>query len=114
MNESAANAGHPIKYADPASLGKGTDWQDAIFNNHASKSSHEVSISGGNDNSNFYISFGLRDEEGIVSTDISNYNRKNFRINSTHKFAKFFTFGENIGFSREKTVGIGNTNNEFG
>ncbi|MDI1256538.1 MAG: TonB-dependent receptor [Flavobacterium sp.] len=113
-NEALVNGGSAIRYADPASLGKGTDWQDAIFNDSAQRSSHEVSISGGNDMSTFYLSFGIRDEEGIVSTDISNYNRKNFRLNSTHKFAKYFTFGESIGFAREKSVGLGNTNSEFG
>ncbi|OYU79550.1 MAG: SusC/RagA family TonB-linked outer membrane protein [Flavobacterium sp. BFFFF1] len=114
INEAQVNGGGAIRYADPASLGKGTDWQSQIFNDQAQRSSHEVSVSGGNEMSNFYLSFGLRDEEGIVSTDISNYNRKNFRLNSTHKFAKWFTVGENIGFSREKVTGLGNTNSEFG
>lgn len=114
INEAQVNGGGAIRYADPAALGQGTDWQSAIFNDSAQRSSHEVSLSGGNEMSNFYLSFGLRDEEGIVSTDISNYNRKNFRLNSTHKFAKWFTIGENFGYSREKAVGLGNTNSEFG
>ena len=113
-NEASVNGGGSIIYADPASFGKGTDWQGAIFNNNASKESHEISMSGGNETSTFYVSFGLLDQQGIVSSDISNYNRKNIRLNSTHKIGKWFTFGETAGFSREKTVGIGNTNSEFG
>jgi TonB-dependent starch-binding outer membrane protein SusC len=114
MNERSVNDGGALVYADPNSFGAGTDWQDAIFNNNASRYSHELSLSGGSDKSTFYISFGMQDQEGIVSTDISNYTRKNFRINSTHKISKIFTFGEAVGYSHQKSVGLGNTNSEFG
>ncbi|WP_245892282.1 SusC/RagA family TonB-linked outer membrane protein [Flavobacterium pallidum] len=114
INEALVNGGGDIRYPNASTLGEGTDWQEQIFNKSAQRTSHEVSLSGGNDNSNFYLSYGIRDEEGIVSTAISNYNRKNFRINSEHKFGKIFTFGENFGYAREKTVGLGNTNSEYG
>jgi TonB-linked SusC/RagA family outer membrane protein len=114
MNEKSVAAGGGLIYANPTSLGAGTDWQKAIFNDSAARYSHELSISGGNDVSNFYASFGLVDQEGIVATDISNYNKKNFRLNSTHKISKVFTFGQTLGFTRQKGVGIGNTNSEFG
>ncbi len=100
--------GNPINYS------KGTNWQDAIFNNNAQRYSHELSLSGGNDVSTFYMSFGLLGQEGIVTTDISDYTRKNFRLNSTHKLGKYFKVGQTFGYSHEKTIGIGNTNNEFG
>ncbi|AWA29704.1 SusC/RagA family TonB-linked outer membrane protein [Flavobacterium magnum] len=114
INEAQVAGNNPVRYPDPAALGNGTDWQSVIFNDNAQKSAHELSLSGGNDKSNFYFSFGLRDEQGIVMSDISNYNRKNLRLNSTHKFAKWFTLGENIGVSHEKSVGLGNQNSEFG
>lgn len=114
MNERSVNDGGALVYADPNSLGVGTDWQKAIFNNNAKRQSHEVSLSGGTDKSTFYLSFGFQDQEGIVATDISNYTRKNIRINSTHKISKMFTFGETIGYSHQKSVGLGNTNSEFG
>ena len=114
MNERSVNDGGPLVYADPNSLGAGTDWQKTIFNNSAKRYSHELSLSGGNDKSTFYISFGLQDQQGIVATDISNYTRKNIRINSTHKINKYVTFGETVGYSHQKSVGLGNTNSEFG
>ena len=113
-NEAAVADGKPIIYANPASLGAGTDWQDQIFNNDARRQNHELSISGGNDVSTFYLSFGYLDQQGIVASDISNYERYNFRINSTHKLAKWLTIGENIGYARNKSIGLGNTNSEFG
>ncbi len=114
MNERSVNDGGALVFADPTSLGVGTDWQDAIFNNSARRHSQEISLSGGSDKSTFYISFGLQDQDGIVATDISNYQRKNIRINSTHKISKIFTFGETVGYSHQKSVGLGNTNSEFG
>lgn len=95
-------------------LGRGTDWQDVIFNDSAQRTQHELSVSGGTDKSNFYLSVGLTDQQGIVMSSISNYIRKNIRLNSTHKIGKYVTIGQTLGFSHEKTVGIGNTNGEFG
>jgi TonB-linked SusC/RagA family outer membrane protein len=114
LNEKSVAAGGALVFSNPSSLGTGTDWQKAIFNTGAFRYSHELSISGGSDVSNFYASFGLQDQEGIVSTEISNYTKKNFRLNSTHKISKVFTFGQTLGFTNQKNVGIGNTNSEFG
>lgn len=114
MNEKLINAGQPTRFSNVEALGAGTDWQKAIFNNSAFRYSNELSISGGNDVSNFYASFGIQDQQGIVATEISNYTKKNFRLNSTHKISKIFTLGQTFGFSHQKTVGIGNTNSEIG
>ncbi len=120
MNERYANGytdttkPYDLPYKNVSSYGAGTDWQKEIFNNNAQRTGHELSLSGGNDVSTFYVSFGLLDQEGIVATPISNYNRKNIRLNSTHKIVKGLTFGQTLGYSHEKNVGIGNTNNEYG
>ncbi|MBB6270476.1 TonB-linked SusC/RagA family outer membrane protein [Pedobacter cryoconitis] len=114
QNELKTNAGKPATYADPQSLGKGTDWQDLIFNNSAKRQSQEFSLSGGNDVSTFYTSVGYLQQDGIVATDISKYKRTSIRLNSTHKLAKWLTLGQNLGFSHDKSLGLGNTNSEFG
>ncbi|WP_026728674.1 SusC/RagA family TonB-linked outer membrane protein [Flavobacterium denitrificans] len=114
MNEKAVADGGSIVYPNPSALGKGTDWQDAIFNNNAYRYSHELSFSGGGEFSTFYASFGIQDQQGIVATDISEYNKKTFRLNSTHKISKYFTFGQTFAYARQKSTGIGNTNSEFG
>ncbi|MEO6175148.1 MAG: TonB-dependent receptor [Flavobacterium circumlabens] len=114
MNEAYTNGGKPAPFSTTTNYGKGTNWQDAIFNDHAQRYSHELSFSGGNDTSTFYMSFGLLDQEGIVTTDISHYTRKNIRLNSNHKLGKYIKIGQTLGYSNEKTIGIGNTNDEFG
>ena len=113
-NESAVNAGQPAPYANPAAFGKGTDWQSLIFNNSAKRQNHELSISGGSEKSTFYLSLGYLNQEGIVATDISKYKRTSIRLNSEHKLAKWLTFGQNLGYAHDKSVGLGNTNSEFG
>src|SRR5690606_32198309 len=70
-NESAVAAGGTPRFSDPLSLGEGTDWQAQIFNNNAFRQNHELSVSGGNDVSTFYSSFGYSQErsQGIRNTN---------------------------------------------
>lgn len=111
VNEKSVAAGGSVKFPDLSALGVGTDWQKAIFNTSAMRYSHEVSISGGSDVSTFYASFGLQDQEGIVTSENSKYNKKNFRLNSTHKLSKIFTLGQTLAFTHVKSSGI-DANNE--
>lgn len=114
LNESTVAGGGNVVFTDLSKLGTGTDWQKAIFNNSAKRSTHEISLSGGNERSTFYLSFGIQDQTGIVASDISSFTQKNIRLNSTHKISKIFTFGETVGYTHQKAVGLGNTNSEFG
>tara|TARA_R110002153_G_scaffold170473_4_gene323292 strand:- start:1772 stop:4096 length:2325 start_codon:yes stop_codon:yes gene_type:complete len=114
MNEQSVNGGGAVLYANPSSLGTGTDWQDAIFSNSAERYSHEVSLSGGNDVSNFYASVGIQDQKGIVTPEISSFNKKSIRLNSNHKLSNYITFSQTLGYSHQKTLDIGNTNAEQG
>ena len=47
MNEGAVNAGLAPVFADPASYGEGTDWQEEVFNNNAPMMNHQFAVSGG-------------------------------------------------------------------
>ncbi len=116
MNERYINGGGTgsVPYPDLGSLGKGTDWQNAVFSDSARRYLHEVSMSGGGEVSNYYFSFGTQSQEGIVMPEISNYNKKNIRLNSTHKVKDWLTIGQTIGYTHQKTIGIGNTNSEYG
>jgi TonB-linked SusC/RagA family outer membrane protein len=114
LNERSIAGGGNLVFSNVGALGTGTDWQKAIFNNSANRYSHELSMSGGNEKSTFYLSFGIQDQQGIVASDISNFNQKNMRLNSTHKISKIFTFGETVSYTHQKQLGLGNTNSEFG
>jgi TonB-linked SusC/RagA family outer membrane protein len=114
MNERSVASGGDIIFPDVTSLGKGTDWQNAIFDNSAPRYLHEISLSGGNDKSTFYLSMGMQNQQGIVASEISRYNKKNIRLNSTHKISNIFSFGQTLGYTHQRSVGLGNTNSEYG
>jgi TonB-linked SusC/RagA family outer membrane protein len=59
----------PIRYPN-------TDWWDIIMRNGRVQN-HNLSASGGNDKSNFFISIGLMDEKGLqINNDFSRYNAR--------------------------------------
>ncbi|MHA6278867.1 SusC/RagA family TonB-linked outer membrane protein [Salinimicrobium sp. CAU 1759] len=114
MNEKSVAAGGNILYPDLSVFGTGTDWQQEIFNDSANRESHEFSLSGGNDVSTYYASFGYLDTEGIVTTEISQYQKKSMRLNSTHDLSDRFTVGQTFGYTYQRSTGLGNTNSEYG
>lgn len=124
MNELDVSEGKSPRYNDPYALGKGTDWQDQVFNYDAPVQEHQLSVSGGTENVNYYISFGSFNQEGIIGGNYnrSNYDRKSLRINNTFKlfndedkrdFLTNLSVGTNVAYSRTKSTGI-STNSEFG
>ena len=103
-----------IPFADPASFGKGTDWQKQVFDYSAPKMNHELSVSGGTDKSTFFTSFSYTDIKGVIASPISKWKRMNFRVNTQFKPARFISFGENMGYSHSISAGVGEVNREFG
>ena len=67
--------------------------------------SHEVSISGGNETSNFLISSVLFDQKGLIKG--SGYSRGNFRLDLNTEASKWLTVGVNMlaGISRRDIIG---------
>jgi TonB-linked SusC/RagA family outer membrane protein len=62
--------------------GRSTDWQDIIYGN-GNKQNHQLSISGGNEKTQFALSTNYFKENGIV--DKSDYTRGSFRVNVDHR-----------------------------
>ena len=59
----------PLRYPN-------TDWWDVLMRN-GQVQNHNLSASGGNDKSNFFISVGLMDEKGLqINNDYSRYNAR--------------------------------------
>lgn len=74
MNEAATYNGTTPKFENPATLGAGTDWQNALFNDGAPVQNHQLSISGASEKINYYFSMGYYNQEGIVG---GNYDHSN-------------------------------------
>ena len=113
MNESSVASGGDILFDDPESLGVGTDWQDEVFRTDAPMQNHDISLSAGTEKSNYYVSFGYFDQDGIVSQNNSNYKRYTARFNSSHQISDHVKFGNTLAYTRIKATGV-STNSEFG
>jgi TonB-linked SusC/RagA family outer membrane protein len=85
------------EFADPALLGDGTDWQREIFRN-ALQQSHQVSVSGGKEGINYYLSGNYLGQEGIgLGTEFKRYT---FRTNIDAQVKSWFKLGFNLSGNR--------------
>jgi len=72
------------------------DWQDAVFRTGFVQN-HNVSVSGGNENANYFISGGYMDQEGIeLAQDFERYSLK---ANSDIKVGDRLRFGQSLTIS---------------
>ncbi|MTI31777.1 TonB-dependent receptor [Cytophagales bacterium RKSG123] len=107
LNEASVNDGNLPLFDDPSAFGKGTDWQDEIFNYNAPIMNHQITISGGNDKSTFSASGAYFGQEGIVgNSDKSYFDRYSFRLNSNHKLSEKITFGQNLSYTHILKSGL--------
>ncbi|MEM7298230.1 MAG: SusC/RagA family TonB-linked outer membrane protein [Bacteroidota bacterium] len=116
MNEARINDGlAPIDYDNAANANVDTDWLDAVFRT-ADIHQYNVSISGGDDKTRYFISGSYRDEEGTMGTDAggSGYKRGTARLNLDHTASDRFSLGTSIGISADQNQRIQNDNNIFG
>lgn len=124
MNEGSLNNGGNILYQDPASMGVGTNWQDEVFYKNAPQQNHQLSINGGNDKIQYFLSGGYYKQDGIIggNWDRSNYERISVRSNTTYNmfdetatrsWLNKMNLTSNITYTHIKSKGIG-TNSEFG
>ena len=71
----------------------GTDWYDVAFD-PAPQMNHNITASGGTQNSNYLVSLGYLDEHGTLLNN--RLQRYSFRTNVSFKFKDRFRFGENF------------------
>jgi TonB-linked SusC/RagA family outer membrane protein len=100
-NEELANANQAVNpaYADPASLGAGTNWLNAILRN-APIQSYSLSYSGGTEKSDYYVSGGVLDQQGVVIG--SKYRRYNVQFNSNQKVLSWLKTGNTLALSHDE------------
>ena len=98
-NELAQNEGRQPIFADPASLGTGTNWQDVVFQS-APMYNIQFGASGGSSSNTFNINANYFSQEGIIRN--SNFDRFTFRINNTYGLSQGITVGHNLSFIQRK------------
>ncbi len=97
---------------NPDTLGTGTDWLGEIFS-PAKIQEHNISISGGNEKTSYFLSGSYLGQEGIVGGDKSTFDRFTTRLNASHEVFDWMEIGTKVSYTHFERKSIGE-NNEFG
>jgi len=100
MNEGAAAAGVSMPFPVSPDVSGGTDWQDAIFNENAPMTNHQVTVSGGNDKTQYLTGFTIFSQEGIIGGEKSQFERNTFNLKLDNQVSDVFRVGNSLNFSR--------------
>jgi len=103
-NEMFAFGGQPMPFNNTA-LGRGTDWQDSVFQN-APVQSHNVSLSGGSSNTRYSLGLGYFEQDGIVGGEKANFRRYNARLNLSTDLSEKLKLNSVFLFSNDFRKGL--------
>ncbi len=90
----------------------GTDWQDEIYQTNAPVQDHNLSFSGGSEETQYLISLNYFNQDGIVKS--SSFERYGARLNLKHSESDQFNVGMNLNtnYLRDDFVPFGYALNE--
>ena len=84
------------RFSDPSVLGKGTNWQDAIFRT-ALQHQHQVSAQGGSEKIKYYVSGNYMDQDGTIIG--SEFKRYGARVNLDSQLKSWLKLGLSANYS---------------
>lgn len=100
INEAKANYGEQPLFTDAevAQYQNGSkpsyDWLGSVLSNTAPQQKHNLSVVGGSEKTNYFLSFGSLDQSGFYST--ANYNQYSLRSNLDTKLTDRLKLGVNL------------------
>jgi TonB-linked outer membrane protein, SusC/RagA family len=110
VNEAAVNSGKAPYFTQNqiAALGSGTNWMNQMFSKNVPTQNYNIAANGGNNASIYSLAFSLTQQGGIVGgSDLSEYQRYNFRANTEHKmYGDFLKLGEHLTYSHVNQKGV--------
>lgn len=77
------------------------DWRDVVFKDNAMLQNYELSVSGANEKTNYYISAGFHDQEGITYGTF--FQRYSTRVNVDTRANNWLRMGVNMTGAYEKS-----------
>ena len=104
-NEAAVNSGRAAKFtpeqiAQYRNGGPNVNWVKELYNRNSPQSSHNVSMTGGNDQLSYMASLGYLDQSSMFKGPDYGYKRYNARLNVSHKVTNNFTLNLTSQFAR--------------
>lgn len=79
-----------------------TDWNNLIFAKTSPQSSHNITVSGGNDKTQYFVSFGALYQEGFFKSGDLNYHKYNITSNLTTEVYRGLKLSLNINAMTDK------------
>ena len=79
------------------------DWFDIFFKDLSFSQQHNVGVSGGTENCNYYVGLGYNQKDGLYNFGDDVYKRYNARTNLSVNLTKWLTFNIRGAFSRKTT-----------
>jgi TonB-linked SusC/RagA family outer membrane protein len=98
LNESYAANGQDLPYPNISGLGKGTNWQNELFET-APIYNTDLSISGGSDKMVYALSASDLRQEGIIGGDKSGYDRNTAKVSLGADLAEWVKFNSSLMFT---------------
>ena len=89
------------RYRDAAASGNIIDYEDLVYNHNRLSSNSRLNISGGNDNTRFFVGAGVNIENGLI--DHTGFKRYSIRANVDQKIGKFIQLSVNSNYIRSST-----------
>lgn len=104
-NEAAVNSGRTTKFTaeDIAGFrngGTNVNWVRELYKTNSPQSSHNLSMTGGNEQLSYFASLGYLDQNSMFKGPDYGYNRYNARLNVSHKATKDLTIYLTSQFAR--------------
>jgi TonB-linked SusC/RagA family outer membrane protein len=75
-----------------------TNYLGLIFKNQAFQQQHSISIDGGTDATQFFVTMGYYKEEGLYTSNDLSSEKYNLRLNLSNQLSKSLKFNVNIGY----------------
>ncbi len=97
------------EFADPKALGKGTDWQEAIFS-PAPMASHQLNFLGGTEKGSYSLSGSYLNQEGIVGRQKSGFERYTTRLKLQQQVKTWLALDANLAYTQLTRNGLPENN----
>ncbi|MCD4696667.1 MAG: TonB-dependent receptor [Bacteroidales bacterium] len=110
-NEAATNDGRSLISPEMADTLANTNWWDEIFK-PAIITSTDLSVSGGSENINYFVSGNYFHQDGIILN--SGYDKYSFRTSLNSELSKKVSIGTNINLSSATTNKVGSSGDGYG
>ena len=94
---------------DPEDFPHETNWQDEVYQN-GNFGNYFLTLSGGGEKNNYYVSLGVYNNEGIIKK--SSFNRYSLKINADNTLSERVKIGTRVNLSRNTWSGIKHGDNK--